>query len=183
MRRLIVNADDFGLTCGVNRAIVEAHERGIVTSATLMANGNALSHAIQLAPSVPRLSVGCHVVLVDGSPVSCATQVSSLMTGEAPRFRTAIADFALHCMRGKLVESEVEAEATAQIRKLQAAGIAISHLDTHKHTHLFLKSFVLYYAQPKIAAYALYETQPSRFVLHAWLRNLLYGNDGHKYGS
>jgi predicted glycoside hydrolase/deacetylase ChbG (UPF0249 family) len=57
--------------------------------------------------------------------------------GETPRFRTAISDFALHCLRGKLVASEIEAEATAQIRKLQAAGIAVSHLDTHKHTHLF----------------------------------------------
>ena len=138
MRRLIVNADDFGLTYGVNRAIVEAHEHGIVNSATLMANGNALPHAIQLAPSVPRLSIGCHVLLVDGSPVSDPAQVPSLMVSrETPRFRTAISDFALHCLRGKLVASEIEAEATAQIRKLQAAGIAVSHLDTHKHTHLF----------------------------------------------
>lgn len=138
MRRLIVNADDFGLTYGVNRAIVEAHEHGIVTSATLMANGSAFPHAIQLAVSAPRLSFGCHVLLVDGSPVSDPAQVSSLMvSGEIPRFRTAISDFALHCLRGKFVASEIEAEATAQIRKLQAAGIAVSHLDTHKHTHLF----------------------------------------------
>lgn len=137
MRRLIVNADDFGLTYGVNRAIVEAHEHGIVTSATLMANGNALSHAVQLAPTVPRLSIGCHVVLVDGSPVSAAAKVSSLIAGEAPRFRTAISDFAVHCMRGKLVASEIEAEAIAQIRKLQAAGISVTHLDTHKHAHVF----------------------------------------------
>ena len=138
MRRLIVNADDFGLTYGVNRAIVEAHEHGIVTSSTLMANGDALSHAVELASSVPRLSVGCHVMLVDGSPVSDPAQVQSLLAGEQlPRFRTAISDFALHCLRGKLVAGEIEAEATAQIRKLQAAGIAVSHLDTHKHTHLF----------------------------------------------
>ena len=138
MRRLIVNADDFGLTHGVNRAIVEAHEHGIVTSSTLMANGSALEHAVDLTSSAPQLSVGCHVVLVDGSPVSNPSQVPSLMAGEQlPRFRTSISDFALHCLRGKLVASEVEAEATAQIRKLQAAGIAVSHLDTHKHTHLF----------------------------------------------
>ena len=138
MRRLIVNADDFGLTYGVNHAIVEAHEHGIVTSSTLMANGDALAHAVELASSTPRLSIGCHVVLVDGFPVSDPAQVPSLMASEhVSRFRTAISDFALHCVRGKLVASEIEIEATAQIRKLQAAGIAVSHLDTHKHTHLF----------------------------------------------
>ena len=138
MRRLIVNADDFGLTCGVNRAIVEAHEQGIVTSATLMANGGALPQAIELAASAPRLSIGCHVVLVDGSPISDAAHVASLTAGNgAPRFRTSIFDFALNCLRGKFVAGEIEAEATAQIRKLQAAGIVVSHLDTHKHTHLF----------------------------------------------
>jgi len=138
VRRLIVNADDFGLTYGVNRAIVEAHEHGIVTSATLMANGSALPRAIQLAASVPQLSIGCHVLLVDGSPVSCPAQVPSLIAGnQTPQFRTSISNFALHCMRGTLVASEIEAEATAQIRKLKTAGIAVSHLDTHKHTHLF----------------------------------------------
>src|SRR5689334_21266378 len=98
-----------------------------------MANGESFTHAVEVASSTPRLSVGCHVVLVDGSPVSDPTQVSSLMASEqSPRFRTAILDFALHCLRGKLVASEIEAEATAQIRKLQAAGIPVSHLDTHK---------------------------------------------------
>jgi hopanoid biosynthesis associated protein HpnK len=138
VRRLIVNADDFGLTSGVNRAIVEAHEHGIVTSATLMAKGSAFSQAVQMAATLPRLSIGCHVVLVDGSPVSEAAQVASLTAvSGTPRFRASLSDFATHCLRGKLAPSEIEAEATAQIRKLQAAGIAVSHLDTHKHTHLF----------------------------------------------
>ena len=138
MRRLIVNADDFGLTSGVNRGIVEAHEGGVVTSATLMANGGALPHAIELAASAPQLSVGCHVVLVDGSPISNTTKVASLTVGNGnPQFRTSIFDFAWYCMRGKLSPREIEAEAVAQIRKLQAAGIPVTHLDTHKHTHLF----------------------------------------------
>jgi len=69
LRRLIVNADDFGFTSGVNRAIVEAHTQGVVTSSTLMANGDAFAEAVQLAATVPQLSVGCHVVLIDGQPV------------------------------------------------------------------------------------------------------------------
>jgi predicted glycoside hydrolase/deacetylase ChbG (UPF0249 family) len=69
---LIVNADDFGFTSGVNRAIVEAHTAGVVTSSTLMANGPAFAEAAQLAKALPQLSIGCHVVLIDGQPVLTA---------------------------------------------------------------------------------------------------------------
>ncbi len=83
VRRLIVNADDFGLTEGVNRAIVEAQERGIVTSATLMANASAFEEAASLARSLAarkaRFSVGCHVVLLDGEPLLPADRVASLL--------------------------------------------------------------------------------------------------------
>src|ERR1700722_15737800 len=79
MRRLIVNADDFGFTAGVNRGIVEAHCRGVVTSSTLMANGPAFSDAVHLARTVPQLSVGCHVVLIDGRPLLDPKIISSLV--------------------------------------------------------------------------------------------------------
>jgi len=141
MRRLIINADDFGLTGGVNRAILEAHERGVVTSATLMANGQAFADAITLAQSRPRLGVGCHIVLVDGAPLLDQKAVHSLLHGGggsgSPRFREGITRFGTLALLGRLNENEIEAEATAQIRKLQAAGIAVTHLDSHKHTHLF----------------------------------------------
>ena len=142
MRRLIINADDFGLTAGVNRAIVEAHENGVVTSATLMANGQGFQQAIALAQSRPRLGVGCHVVLVDGAPLLDQTAVRSLLdrgsnSSGDPHFREGIARFGALALLGRLDESEVEAEGTAQIRKLQAAGITVTHLDSHKHTHLF----------------------------------------------
>jgi len=137
VRRLIINADDFGLTSGVNRAIVEAYTQGIVTSATLMANGGALQEAVQLAQSVPRASIGCHVVLVDGTPVSEESKVPSLLDNGKSSFQTALSRFAVKCLRGELVPDEIEAEAAAQIRKLQSAGISVSHLDTHKHTHMF----------------------------------------------
>jgi predicted glycoside hydrolase/deacetylase ChbG (UPF0249 family) len=66
VRRLIVNADDFGFTSGVNRGIVKAHSDGVVTSGTLMANGPAFCEVKELAKQVPKLSIGCHVVLVNG---------------------------------------------------------------------------------------------------------------------
>lgn len=134
MRRLIVNADDFGLTRGVNRAIIEAHERGIVTSTTLMANSNAFDDAARLASQAPHLSVGCHVMLVDGSPILNAGNVSSLVVKD--EFRGGFGALAACAIRGRLNADELEAEATAQIKKIQAAGIAVSHLDTHKHTHI-----------------------------------------------
>jgi hopanoid biosynthesis associated protein HpnK len=139
VRRLIVNADDFGFTSGVNRAIVEAHTHGVVTSTTLMANGPAFAEAARLATGLPQLSVGCHVVLIDGNPVLAPEQVSSLTDGHstAARFRDGLKTFAARSFAGRISAGEIEAEATAQIRKLQSSGIAVSHVDTHKHTHLF----------------------------------------------
>src|SRR5215831_9161009 len=78
VRRLIVNADDLGFTSGVNRAIVKAHTDGVVTSATLMANGSAFCEARELAKQLPKLSIGCHVVLIDGEPVLPPARVPSL---------------------------------------------------------------------------------------------------------
>jgi predicted glycoside hydrolase/deacetylase ChbG (UPF0249 family) len=139
LRRLIVNADDFGLTAGVDRAIVEAHTRGIVTSSTLMANGRAFDDAVHLAKTVPRLSIGCHVVLIDGEPVLDAERLPSITSAHSNglRFRDGLKSFAARALTGRLDPDEIEAEASAQIRKLQGAGIDVSHVDTHKHTHLF----------------------------------------------
>jgi chitin disaccharide deacetylase len=139
VRRLIVNADDFGFTAGVNRAIVEAHTRGIVTSSTLMANGQAFEDAVRLAKTVPRLSVGCHVVLIDGEPVVDAKQLPSLASGHSgnARFGNSLKSFAARALTGRLDPGEIENEVSAQIRKLQSAGLTVSHVDTHKHTHLF----------------------------------------------
>ena len=136
MRRLIINADDFGLTSGVNRAIVECHQMGVVTSATLMATGSALEEAVRMQP--PQLSVGCHVVLVDGVPVLPATAVPSLAYAEnGTTFAPTLGGFLQRIGTNRFSEQEIEAEATAQFRRLQAAGVAITHFDTHKHTHVF----------------------------------------------
>jgi len=136
LRRLIINADDFGLTAGINRAIVEGHQQGVVTSATLMANGPAFQDAVQVSRSVPKLSVGCHIVLTDGPPVLDSSQVSTLVEGQSRRFRDPLSKFILGAIAGRLDQNQIEAEAQAQIGKLQAAGVVVSHFDSHKHTHL-----------------------------------------------
>ena len=140
MRELIVNADDLALTAGVNRAIVEAHRRGVVTSATLMANGAAFADAIEQARSAPELSVGCHVVLVDGAPVSEPESVRSLLahaSGDPRQFYSRLPAFAARAVFGRFDHDQLVGEIVAQVRKAQAAGIQVSHLDTHKHTHIF----------------------------------------------
>jgi predicted glycoside hydrolase/deacetylase ChbG (UPF0249 family) len=133
----VVNADDFGFTSGVNRAIVKAHSDGIVTSATLMANGAAFCEVKGLAEQFPKLSIGCHVVLIDGEPVLPPARLPSLT--QLGRFRDNLKTFAARALTGRLDATEITAEATAQIRRLQAAGVCVSHLDTHKHTHIFPK--------------------------------------------
>jgi hopanoid biosynthesis associated protein HpnK len=138
VRRLIVNADDFGLTAGVNRAIVEAHQRGIVTSTTLMANSLAFDEAVRLAKADSQWSVGCHVVLLDGYALIAPSRIRSLLAANNDQaFRDGVAGFALRALAGRIDSDQVEAETTAQIRKLQSHGLTVSHLDTHKHTHMF----------------------------------------------
>jgi chitin disaccharide deacetylase len=134
VRRLIINADDFGLTSGVNRAIAEASRQKALTSATLMANAPAFAEAAELAKSVTGLKTGCHVVLIDGVPV--AHNLQSLTDGTT-RFRRSLADFARAALSKRLVVDEIQREAEAQIRKIQSQGIALTHLDSHKHTHMF----------------------------------------------
>ena len=134
MRRLIINSDDFGLTPGVNRAIAEANRSGVLTSATIMANASAFTEAAILAKAQPALKTGCHIVLIDGDPVS--ESLPSLTNGST-RFRTSLKDFALAAVRGKLSADEIQCEAEAQIRKIQAQGLTVTHVDSHKHTHIF----------------------------------------------
>jgi predicted glycoside hydrolase/deacetylase ChbG (UPF0249 family) len=135
--RLILNADDFGLTPGVNRAIGELNSAGVLTSATLMANGAAFEDAVIVAHSHPTLGVGCHIVLTDGIPVSPPEIIPSLIGADRKSFRPSLLDFLQALFRGRIREEDVAREALAQIQKLQRAGIEITHLDTHKHTHLF----------------------------------------------
>lgn len=142
MPRLIVNADDLGLTRGVNRAILESIRDGIVTSTTLMANSAAYQDAVEQIKSNKdnkRPSVGCHVLLVDGEPVLPAESVPSLLESRNGKrtFRTNLLPFLSLAAQGKLDSDEIEAEATAQFKKLQSSGVTISHFDTHKHTHIF----------------------------------------------
>ena len=133
MSRLIVNADDLGYTAGINRAVLELNRDGALSSATLMAQGAATAAFPRPAPAA--LGLGCHVVLVDGMPAAPTSKIPSLLRGG--RFRSSLARFAVDLELGRIRDSEIELEAVAQIRALQNTGCKLTHLDTHKHTHLF----------------------------------------------
>jgi chitin disaccharide deacetylase len=138
MKRLIINADDFGLAPGVNRAIIELQQAGALSSATLMANGPFFSPAVYMAFAQPTLAVGCHVVLIDGSPCLRRAEVPSLVDPRNPSsFRNTVGSFFADLLRGRIREEEIEAEAVAQIRRVQSSGITVSHIDSHKHVHAF----------------------------------------------
>ncbi len=135
--RLIINADDFGLTPGINRAIVELHRAGAVSSATLMASGDAFNDAVTLALANPALGVGCHIILVGGTPICAAEKIPTLLARDGQHFRPTLAAFVRDLLLGRIDQEEIEREALAQVQKLQRAGIEVTHLDTHKHTHIF----------------------------------------------
>ncbi len=133
---LLVNADDFGLTPGINRSIVELHQAGALSSATLMATGPFFDDAVRLAHDHPTLEVGCHILLVDGTPALPPSQIPSLVTPNG-QLRPTLTHFVRDLFTFRIRPEDIAAEATAQIRRLQSAGLPVSHIDTHKHTHLF----------------------------------------------
>jgi chitin disaccharide deacetylase len=135
--RLIVNADDFGIAPGVNRAILELHATGVLTSATLMAQAPATDEAVNMSLAMTTLGVGCHVVLVDGTPVSNPHAVESLIDRATGAFQPNLGSFLKRLYTARIRSVEIEAEAEAQIALLQSYGLRLTHVDTHKHLHMF----------------------------------------------
>lgn len=133
-RNLIVNADDLGWTAGVNRGVAEAHRNGIVTSASLLANGSAFAEAAELART-RGLGVGVHLNLSDGPPIASHEAVPTLVNSSG-EFEGGPDSLLLKIATRGLSMREVETEWEAQISKIRAAGVEATHLDGHKHVHM-----------------------------------------------
>ena len=142
LRQLVVNADDLGLTLGVNDGIFDTHDLGILTSASLFANAPATVDAIRRARSRPSLGIGVHLALVDGVPALPAARVPSLV-GADGRFRPSWKPFVVDALRGRISPADVERELTAQIERVVGAGITPTHLDAHKHVHGYPPVFAI----------------------------------------
>lgn len=101
-----------------------------------MATGEAFHDAVRAASRQTSLGIGCHVVLVDGHPAASSGQIGSLL-GQSGEFRPTLGKFVRDLLLGRIRGEQIEAEARAQIQRLQQAGVAVTHVDTHKHTHMF----------------------------------------------
>lgn len=132
---LIVNADDFGSSRAVNRAVIEAHTRGILTSASLMVTGEAVDEAIALARSHPALAVGLHLVLVQGLAASPPGRVPHLVdpAGRLPDDPVALG---LRLVTDARLRREATVEIEAQLERFRATGLPLSHVDGHLNFHM-----------------------------------------------
>jgi predicted glycoside hydrolase/deacetylase ChbG (UPF0249 family) len=129
--RLIINADDFGISRGVNTGIIEAAAAGVVTSASVIVNLPDFADALDRALSVPRLSLGLHLNFTIGRPLTAARSLTKRATGE---FYT-LPVLAARASLGLLDASDIESECLAQIDRMIEAGFPPTHLDSHRHVH------------------------------------------------
>ena len=126
-RRLMVTADDFGFDPEINAGVIQAHERGILTHTSLMARGPCLDEAISAGRELPRLGLGVHLTITSPS------------SGEPLHH----GEFLRHLARGRLTLPGIKREWRGQITLLRDRGVALTHLDSHQHLHLFPPLFPL----------------------------------------
>ncbi|MDR1613662.1 MAG: ChbG/HpnK family deacetylase [Planctomycetota bacterium] len=126
-RRLIVNADDFGLSQAVNVGIVRAHREGILTAASLLANAPAFDEAVRMAEDAPFLGVGVHLNIVRGKPLSAPRDVPAMLDGDGT-----FKPLRLWRQRRDFLR-QTEREYRSQIERVLRAGIAPTHVDFEKH--------------------------------------------------
>lgn len=140
--QIIVNADDFGRSSEINRAVLLAHHEGILTSASLMVAGAAADEAIDIARRTPSLAVGLHVVIVDG-PASLSQEQSPHLPIEAGRFPDTPGRLGMRYFISESARKELEREIGSQFSRFAATGLPLSHVDAHQHMHVHPMVFPL----------------------------------------
>lgn len=137
MKLLIVNADDFGLTEGVSRAILRAHREGIVTSTSALALAPGFDRTIGWLKDEPRLGVGAHLAVVgEDPPLLTAGEIPTLVDRRG-RLRNSWRQFLPLAAVGRIDPADLRREFAAQIDRVSTAGVTIDHLDTHQNIHLW----------------------------------------------
>ncbi|MGB2807425.1 MAG: ChbG/HpnK family deacetylase [Sedimentisphaerales bacterium] len=135
-RRIIINADDFGLCDGVNEAVARAHSDGILTSATIMVNMPAAEKAVKIAKKLPSLGVGVHLNLNEGQPISKDPGIDRLLDSDG-QFAHSPLKLSLLSLAGHKIREAIRTELAAQIQWVIDHGLKPTHLDSHKHIHSF----------------------------------------------
>jgi len=135
--RIVVNADDYGLTPAVSRAALRAHEAGIVTTASVIVTTPSFEEAAERLRATPSLRPGLHLALIGGDrPVSDPSTVRSLVDGEG-RLHRSWREYFRRAASGRIDHTEVRREFEAQHERMRGAGLAIEHLDSHQNAHLW----------------------------------------------
>lgn len=135
-KRIIINADDFGLCSGVNQAVAQAHTRGVLTSTTIMANMPAAEAAVKLAKQMPGLGVGVHLNLFKGRPLSKDGNINYLLD-DSGDFAFSTTKLSLLSVCRRKIRNAIRTELAAQIQWAIDNGLKPTHLDSHKHIHSF----------------------------------------------
>lgn len=130
---VIVNADDFGLTTGVNSSVISCHVSGSLTSATLLPNMDGTEEAARLAVAHPTLGVGLHFNITQGRPLSRPAEVSSLLS-ESGEFLDR-SRLLVRALTGRIRPDHVRTELLAQHAHLRSFGVNLTHIDSHQHAH------------------------------------------------
>ncbi len=136
LRRLILNADDFGACPEVNLAVEKVAKTGILGGVSVLANGNCWEPAVAFLRDNPQLSAGVHLNVVEGRPVSAAPQVR-ILTGADGSFLGIDGLLRRWLLRPMAATCAVEIEWRAQIERLMRAGVWLRHADSHQHSHAF----------------------------------------------
>lgn len=137
----IFNADDFGISKGVNAAIVKAHREGILNSASLMINQKYAAEAIKLAKEMPELEMGLHVNLTNEYPAASAQEIPLLVDGQGKLKNGFVNLLLLSFFKPRQLRQQVEIEMRAQIAKYLTTGLPLQHLDSHRHVHMIPQIF------------------------------------------
>lgn len=140
MKRLIVTADDAGLHPGMTLGIAKAFDQGVVTAVSLVANGRAFDHAVEILQDRPGLDVGVHLTLVGEQPLSPPREIPSLVGSDGaflPGFQAFAARYAL----GRVAPEDIETELRRQIERILATGLPVVHLNSHQHLHALPRVF------------------------------------------
>jgi len=135
MRRLIVTADDFGLSLPVNEAVEEAHRRGILSTTSLMVRAGATADAVERAKCLPSLKVGLHLVLVDGSSILSPQEIPDLVDWRG-QFHSHLVRAGINFFLRPGVRRQLEAEIKAQFKAFRETGLYLDHVNCHHHLHL-----------------------------------------------
>jgi hopanoid biosynthesis associated protein HpnK len=135
MRRLIVNADDFGRSHSINEAVIRAHREGILTTASLMVNEPGFAEAVKLAKDNPKLGTGLHVVLLQGQSALPPEKIPGLVNSRG-EFSNRPAGVGMRFFFKRGLREQLRAEIHAQFEKFRATGLALDHVNGHLHLHL-----------------------------------------------